>query len=261
MTIMFISSMHIYHIQRSEDLIFPAKTPHYFPGLQDPYYYNADPQARVLACVDESMVCSPDGNTCWSMTSPTPQDAASDPAYWLMKWSLENSDTYDAIKWRLGTALLAQESISQSVSKPLSANQWQLEASALFATSLAMIQYDAWAIATGEDREKPGYLERTPDEARGRLCGRYKFKTEDYTNVNVLAFWGLPALALAIFFLSWDWSTLVYWCSCCFRIKLAEREERQGSEPLVIDAIARGICKGLFWIWGELRRKAKTICS
>lgn len=122
LTIMFISSMHIYHTHRSEDPVFPAETKRYFPGFRDPFYFNADPRARPLACVDETSVCSPDGNTCWSMDAPNPRRSASDPAYWLMKWSLENSDTYDAIKWRLGSALLAHDKIAQSVSSPLAPN-------------------------------------------------------------------------------------------------------------------------------------------
>ncbi|MCJ1454649.1 hypothetical protein MMC28_005002 [Mycoblastus sanguinarius] len=192
--------MHIYHVKPSFDPIFPATEPRYFEDDRDPYYYNNDHRARNLACVDTTEVCSPDGKTCWSMTTPVPPDIPSPPAYWLTKWSLENSNIYDSLKWRLGTALLAQESISQSISQPLAHDQWQLEAAQLFATSLARIQYDAWGIATGEDRERPGYVEVTPDEARGRLCRLYKFKSPDYTNINLAAFVGLPLLAIVNLF-------------------------------------------------------------
>ncbi len=142
------------------------------------------------------------------MREAVPPEVPSTPAYWLMKWSLENSNIYDSIKWRLGSGLLAQESISQSISTPLNPNQWEVEASQLFATSLARIQYDARQIATGEDREKPGYIEVTPDEAKGFLCGLYKFRSADYTNVNLAAFIGLILLALAIFLLSLDASAI-----------------------------------------------------
>ena len=224
--------MHIYHVKPSFDPIFPANEPRYFEGFRKPYYYNADPRARALACVDMSELCSPDGRICWSMTSPLPPDIQSSPEYWLMKWSLENSNTYDSIKWRLGTALLAQESVSQSVSIPLSPYQWQLEASQLFATSLARIQYDAWKIATGEDRERPGYVEVTPDEARGRLCRSYKFKSSDYTNINLAAFVGLPLLAITIFILSWDAGVVGLG---------SVKNGRSASEPLIIDVIVESI--------------------
>lgn len=233
LTIIFVSSMHIYHVKPSFDPIFPANEPHYFDDYREPYYYNADPRARALACVDTSELCSADGTTCWSMTSPLPPDIPSSPDYWLMKWSLENSNMYDSIKWRLGSALLAQESVSQSVSLPLSPYQWQLEVNQLFATSLARIQYDAWKIATGEDRDRPGYVEVTPDEAKGRLCGLYKFKTSDYTNVNLAGLIGLPLLAIMIFVLSWDASVVGMG---------SKKDNDDASEPLVVDVIVRFIC-------------------
>ena len=205
---MFVTSTHIYHTNPSLDPIFYANEPQHFNDLRETYYYNSDPRARPFACVDSSEVCSPDGQKCWSMRSPVPHGVDSPPTYWLMKWSLENSNTYDSIKWRLGSALLAQESISQYVSRPLSPVQWQLEASQLFATSLARIQYDALEIATGEDREKPGYLEVTPDEAKGHLCGLYKFKTTQYTNVNLAWFILLPLLSIMIFVLTWKARTI-----------------------------------------------------
>ena len=154
-----------------------------------------------------------------------------------MKWSLENSNIYDSIKWRLSTALLAQESVSQFVSIPLSPHQWQLEANQLFTTSLARIQYDAWQIATGEDRERPGYVDMTPDEARGHLCGLYKFKTSDFVNVNPAGHIGLPMLAVTVFVLSWD-ARVVGWGS--------GNGGCTASEPLVIDVVVRFICHVLF---------------
>lgn len=192
----------------SLDPIFYANEAEQVGGLPELFYYNSDPRARPFACVDTTELCSPDGKTCWSMTSPIPYGLTSTPDYWLMKWSLENSNIYDSIKWRLGTALKAQESISQSVSRPLSPFQWQIEANQLFATSLARIQFDAWDIAAGADRGRPGYIEATPDEAKGQLCGLFKFKTSDYTNVNLAAFIGIILLAFTLFFLTWNPNTI-----------------------------------------------------
>ena len=167
-----------------------------------------------------------------------------------MKWALENSNIYDSIKWRLGTALLAQESVSQSVSIPLNPDQWQLEASQLFATSLARIQYDAWKIATGEDRDRPGYVEVTPDEAKGDLCGLYKFKTSDYTNVNVAGFFGLPLLALFIFIMSWD-ASFVGWGS--------GKDEGTAYKPLIIDRIVRLTCHILLALAVGMYKSINTV--
>ncbi len=255
LTIMFISSMHIYHTEQSLDPIFPATTPRYFEDLSQPFYYNSDPRAKVLACVDTTELCSPDGETCWSMTAPVPTEIPSTPAYWLMKWSLESSDIYNSIKWRLGSALLAQERIRQFVSTPLSRHHWQIEASRLFATSLASIQFEALGIATGEGRELPGYIDVTPNEAKGDLCKIYKFRTADYTNVNLAAFIGLPLLAMTIFVLSWEAST----------VGLVAADENNPSKALLIDVLARyvyaaitaiivGICTGLKSLVGMLNQ-------
>lgn len=262
LTILFVSSMHIYHIKPSFDPIFSATEPRYFPDITDPYFFNSDPKARAFACVDTTELCSPDGKTCWSMTAPLPHNSRDSAAYWLMKWSLESSTIYDSIKWRLGKSLLAQESVSQSVSNSLRPNQWEIESSQLFSTSLARIQYDAWGIAHGEDRELPGYVEVTPDEGRGCLCRLFKFNTIGYTNVNLLGFIGLPLAALTIFILSWNASSIGW------RHTSADNDDQRTPprEPLIIDLITRFI-SGLFltlffgsfwcllWCYRKLRDK------
>ena len=202
MTIIFVRSMHIYYTRHSTDPVFPAEKSKHFEGENEPLYYNADPRARAFACVDATELCSSDGSNCWSMTASIPQDISVDPGFWLMKWSLESSTTFDSLTWRLGSALLAQESISQSIaSNSLHHRQWELEAEQLFATSLARIQFEAMAIATAEGKERPGYREVTPDEAKGQLCGLYKYKTIGYTNINCVALFGL-FLVLPVLLLS-----------------------------------------------------------
>ena len=254
LTIIFTSSTHIYHTKRSFDPIFYADEPRYFEGFREPLYYNSDPRARVLACVDKSEVCSPDGSTCWSMTAPhAPEKKSSPYAYWLMKWSLENSNTYNSIKWRLGTALLAQESVSQFVSLPLPSNQWEIEASQLFATSLARIQYDALGIATGEDRQRPGYVEVTPDEAKGHLCEIYKFKSPEYTNINLVAFIGLNLLAIAIIILSLNASTIGL-------LPKSEKDEKASTRTLVIGFLVNKTVDLIFLIITGVWSSIKIIC-
>jgi len=209
--------------------------------------------------VDTSDLCSPDSRRCWSMRELVPPEVASTPAYWLMKRSLENSNIYDSIKWRLGSALQAQESVSQFISTPLDPKQWEVEARQLFATSIARIQYDVWQIATGEDRDKPGHVEVTPDEAKGFLCGLYKFKGADHTNVNLAAFIGFILLAIAIFLLSLDAST-------DGSAMTSKENESVSSKPLVIgviingmlflvSAIVKGIYIGYLFLGQRLKRR------
>ncbi|MCJ1250939.1 hypothetical protein MMC30_008167 [Trapelia coarctata] len=264
LAIIFVSSMHIYHLKPSYDPIFPATQPRYVDGFHDPYYYNSDPRARPLACVDTTELCSPDGTTCWPMTADLPDKVPNTPAYWLMKWSLRSSTTSESIKWRLGTALLAQEKISQSRSQPLSDDHWEAEAKQLFATSLARAQFDAWGIAVGENREQPGYIEVTPDEGKGRLCGMYKFNSIGYTNINLGAFIGLLFTPFAIFFLSLEAKTVKRLFLCCIcRQKGKSVEDTTGKaswEPLVINVglkyfvpfffyLVRGVLAGASWIY------------
>ena len=222
---------------------------------------------------------------CWSMKSPLPADDPNTGSYWLMKWSLENSNTYESIKWRLGSALLAQESVSQLVSVPLPDNQWEVEASQLFATSLARIQYDAWGIARGEGRGQPGYIEVTPDEGRGKLCSLYKFKSTGYTNVNLIGLIGLPLIALVIFILSLDVSSL----PSCMRQSGAGagaaaelggneggsgsssqsqqsrpgRKQETSSKPLVVEIVAistwRTLVNLVKWAWWLLNLPGKAL--
>ncbi|KAG8533040.1 uncharacterized protein KY384_001823 [Bacidia gigantensis] len=250
LTIMFISSAHIYYTKPNLDPIFHAEEPKQVGGLQGTYYFNSDPRARPMACVDKTELCSPDGKRCWSMTSPVPNGVPSSNAYWLMKWALENSNSYDSIKWRLGNALLAQEKISQFVSRPLSPVQWQLEVSQLFATSLARSQFDVLGIGIGEDREKPGYVELTPAEARGHLCGLVKVKMTGAINVHLGWFLLIFALLFLIFFLTWKPKT-VGW-------KAPERGYGGQREAIMIDYIIERVSELSVWLLGFAKEKYRN---
>jgi hypothetical protein len=241
--------MHIYHIKPSYDPIFPAIKPRFIEGYRDPYYFNSDPKARALACVDITELCSPNGDTCWSMTAALPDGVLNTPSYWLMKWSLENSNIYDSIKWRLGTALLAQERVSQSRSQPLSDNHWEREAEQLFKTSLARIQFDAWSIGTGEDREQPGYIEITPDEGKGKLCKLYKFNSTGCTNVNLGAFIGLLLTPFFILFLSLEVRGVrSFFVRCCCCGSRGSETPSDDWEPLIVNIIVKYLFLLIFLI-------------
>ncbi|KAL8711612.1 MAG: hypothetical protein Q9220_004022 [cf. Caloplaca sp. 1 TL-2023] len=246
LTILFVTSTHILYESYSDDPIFPANT-----SFGYGYYVNLDPRARPLACIDTSQLCSDDGKSCWGMHDATPPDVGGDPAYWMMKWSLENSDIYKSIQWRLGTALLAQEQIGQFVSRALEKNQWELEMTQLFATSLARIQYDAWAIATAQDRGLPGYVEKTGDEALGKLCGLFKFKSTDHTNVNLAGFVCFILLALFTMVSSLDVPSK-WWSRPSWSLDW---------DTLFITAIAGLLLSGLKWIWKVLGRVRRALMA
>ena len=108
--------------------------------------------------------------------------------YEFTRTALRKSRIFHAFQFRLGAALVAQESLGDYESVQLDPDQSVIESRALFGTSLARGQFDAHDIATGVGHEKdPGSYELDkPSWARGRLCGIYKFQLpKGYININV----------------------------------------------------------------------------
>ncbi len=238
LTIMFITPLRIFYLKSSDDPVFGTDAADYSDGDKYPWYYKSDPRSRVLACIDKSQLCR--GDECWSMNDE-PAGLERPAAYWLMKLSLETSNVHDAIVRRLGTALVAQERVSQYTSTPLADNHWQSEAERLFSTSLARIQFNAYSIASGEDRVhegRDGYIDKTPVEAAGKLCGMFKFKSASVKNVNFWAFLLLIVLPLPLsFVLSRDMrqvkaflAILRNWLSHLLCCGSSARQNNQGGE-------------------------------
>ena len=217
LTIMFISPLHLLYLKASTDPIFLADTPFYYPDDPTPIYYKNDAKYRVLACLDSHELCPPSG-PCHSMIDSntliksTTQDTLPPPQYFLMKWALEFSNIYHSIAKRLGTALVAQDMISQYTSVPLGDEHWVDEAERLFATSLARIQFDVWSIGSGEDsvhEGKDGYRDEKP-KGIGELCGLVKFQSTGFTNVGVLVFWLVLGVLPFAWVLSWEVDSVVW---------------------------------------------------
>ena len=183
-----MTALRILYTKRSNDPVFPADKAFQYPGDKGFYYYNSQPKARAFACIDETIFCAPSGSPCWRANDPIPAGGSNTSSYWFLKYALKSSNTYDAIKLRLGSGLLAQQRVGQSRSMPLADNHWQLEAEHLFKTSLARAQFDAWSIASAEDHDNPTYTDTLPDEARGDMCGLFKFQAFGYVNIRILPF-------------------------------------------------------------------------
>ncbi|KAK5663828.1 hypothetical protein OQA88_31 [Cercophora sp. LCS_1] len=193
-TIMFINALHILYLRPSLDPIFVADTAvHYKDGRSPVYYCKDDAKYRVLSCLDTQEICLPNGGPCRPLKGDE-RDLNEDlpPEYWILKWSLEHSNMYYSIAKRLGTALVAQDMISQYTSVPLGDRHWVVEAERLFATSLARIQYDVWSVGSGEDRihvGEDGYRGEAPEKVKAKgLCGRVKFRSTGHTNISVWKF-------------------------------------------------------------------------
>lgn len=182
------------------------------------WYIKSDPKARVLACPDLTELCDPKGDKCWPITHH-PEIIRDDRGYWLMKLALKDSTIYNSISLRLGTALVAQDMISQQNSLPLPDDHWETEARRLFATSLALAQLKVWSISSGEDQvheDDLGWENQTPDEAEesGGLCNLLKFKSVGYTDVDLEAFLLLlilPYVVSAILGTRWQTCCKIAW--------------------------------------------------
>jgi hypothetical protein len=150
-----------------------------------------------------------------------------------MKLSLERSNTYEVLKHRLGSALLAQQKIGGYFTTGLSSEQWKVEANSFFATSLARVQWDLWTIATGEDIDLVGYKDYTPDEAKGRLCGLYKFNKKGFANIHLAWFWLVISVCLCVYilFLKTRW--------------LLGQRSWYGPDQMVIETLATKFWDGL----------------
>ncbi|KAK3372201.1 hypothetical protein B0H63DRAFT_484060 [Podospora didyma] len=231
LTLLFISALHLYYVHASSDPIFIADEKRIFEGETKPWWYKSDPRFRPLACIDNHQLCSPDSQTCWPMTDVRPENLP--PSYWLMKLALEQSNIYDSIMGRLGSALIAQEKVIQSTSAGLPDNHWELEAARLFATSLARIQFDAWSIASGEDRDQEGYVDETPSEA-GNLCGLFKFKSKGYKNLSLWALVGLWLVLPLLWVMSLEIKDVAWALGWKQDGRMASLQRRAGEGILVV---------------------------
>jgi hypothetical protein len=151
-----------------------------------------------------------DGKTVWDETNLP--EKYGDKEFNFMKWALMYSTTYDSIALRLRSALLAQQQVAGYISGDLREDQWKYEMENLFATSLARVQFDAWAIASGEGQNEPGYKrEQPPPDDPMNFCGLFKFRASGYVNI---ALWPMIIVLLAtptIWFLSVDVKDLLFW--------------------------------------------------
>ncbi|KAM0820696.1 hypothetical protein AB5N19_06516 [Seiridium cardinale] len=212
MTAIFISPCRIIYSGRCEDYVFQATDELRGEGWPPYRYYNRDPRARVLIAIDQMEVCMPDADHCFHPEKEYPENGV---VYEMVRTALRRSSSFRSIRYRLGSALVAAESISDFESRQLDKEQWIIESKALFNTSLSRLQFNMLDIATG-DRPvgdaaagfEDAYHDTTPSWARGRMCGKYKFNLSNaYTNINIAE----SVLMLMVPILLWLFSLETPW--------------------------------------------------
>lgn len=169
---MFVESCRILYEGSSNDLIFPATDK--YPD-DESYWYNLNRKARPLACVDWAEVCQSNGKC----TNIDEESSPHEIEHELVREAMRKSTIFSALQYRLSKSLLAQQCVSDSISKKLSDDQWILESAALFENSLSRIQHDMYDIAIGFGHEKvPGsYVNATASWVpEGGMCNKYKFR-------------------------------------------------------------------------------------
>jgi hypothetical protein len=135
---------------------------------QIPKYRHLNSRARPVACIDRTEFCSEGSKKCWDEGSqPDPQSLG----FRFMKMALEHSTMYHSMAYRRQNTFQAQKLVTGALSDLPIDDQWMYEMEHLFATSLARIQWDAWAIGTGEGRDKPDYIRQFPENSEvEELC-------------------------------------------------------------------------------------------
>jgi hypothetical protein len=193
-----------------------------------------------MACLDQTSWRDPEQGPTWNnilmirpSAPPPPMNNARVRGGLLLFWfSILNSNTYQAISQRLGNSLNASDRLSGFTSLPLAREQWKVEATRLFETSLARTQIDARNIARGVMADYPGYVKynSTPSE----MCkNTYLFISDGWTNINK------------------SWSLIIL-IPCCVIVFLASTTN---TEEVVLERLLCGYAMpvSVFVIWAIIQ--------
>jgi hypothetical protein len=145
----------------------------------------------VLACIDQTTICSPDESVCGSLKywgGLKQSDTEEYRVLSMLYFSLLLSPIGNTVTFRKATGLDATRNLVGSVSLPLAKEQWKVEVQQLFETSLARIQINARNIARGHPNADPEAVINITRPTYEGICQMYKFNSTGWRNVNVSAF-------------------------------------------------------------------------
>src|SRR5947209_6066899 len=122
LSIFFITTGHIRYQDTSPGYVFNVSTSYFEGEPPTQYWRNSDKQIRPVACIDSQEYCSTIHGHCRLLVEDT-----DDAVFELTRRALLRSTVADAITFRMGRELLAQDMVSEYVSAQLEPNQWEIE--------------------------------------------------------------------------------------------------------------------------------------
>jgi hypothetical protein len=201
-TIIVVSNMGIGYPQKRNDPIFPAET-----TFDNKWYYNTRGHGGVLGCIDRTYICLQDEQCApirtWEAVLGS-YDERAQPLIYLYLSALR-SNAGASLDYRRAEGLDAASKLAGEgdLSLALDTEQWKVEVTQLFQTSLARIQIEARNIARGNPNTPTSYsinlMETLPNLLE--LCNMYKFKTIGWRNISVSGFLGAIIAGLMVLFL------------------------------------------------------------
>ena len=197
-TLLLVQSQKNYHTTPQSDPIFPAGHGISSSPGQPPLYFNDDPIATALACVDNTAICEASGKICFpDINRPDLDLPASNEiiGYYMQLQALVDSSIFQAIQLLGSRALVAEAKLEREVSLPLEKEQWKVEAGNLFEAALVRIQITLRDYIRGTAAKDPEYVDRTQAHMKD-MCHAYKFPGRGWQNVTVS---GMVLVVLLVF--------------------------------------------------------------
>jgi len=163
LSLLFIAANSIAYQQPVDDPVFAAHI-HFNDTLAGTYvdFYDADAYVSVVGCSEQYRACNPINNVCTARLGFIQLQEAlvnnkdglelnyvQNATITRIESALQLSSVYYATYGRGGSALRATEVLQQTSSGALPNNQWQIEVSSWFDTSLARIQQKVQEYAIG----------------------------------------------------------------------------------------------------------------
>jgi hypothetical protein len=210
-TIWFVRNINVLHVHPSDDPIFPAlDTSQFRTSEGNPLYSNNLERSTVLACADTNEIRHPTTGAIWFpsfQNSSVLNSAEWHPASIMnsavfIREALLNAErfsnrhTADDAHWE------AIKKLTALFSSTIDREQWKTEARKMFTIKLARLQLEIFGIGQGAGHDLP-YTKNTLFELGFDGCGKIKYRSQGWQNVNIF---GLVSLLLLAFCL---WASTV----------------------------------------------------